>query len=82
LVIAPRLVVPTTLSAAARYFKKARVGSDEGIGWLGGAGHLFWRDPTIGLLVLFETWKMSFSGARPRYPEEAGHFPAFYAGIR
>ena len=29
------------------------VGSDEGIGWLGGAGHLFWRDPSIGLLGAF-----------------------------
>jgi hypothetical protein len=27
------------------------VGSDNGIGAYGGAGHLFWRDPSIGLLV-------------------------------
>ena len=32
------------------------VGSDEGIGWLGGAGHLFWRDPSIGLLGAFGSY--------------------------
>jgi hypothetical protein len=26
------------------------VGSDRGIGYYSGAGHLFWRDPSIGLL--------------------------------
>jgi hypothetical protein len=33
-------------------------------------------------VLIAETWKMPLSGARPRYPEEAEHFPSVYAGIR
>jgi hypothetical protein len=32
------------------------VGSDKGIGAYGGAGHLFWRDPSIGLLGAYGSY--------------------------
>ena len=32
------------------------VGSDQGIGWFGGAGHLYWRDPSIGLLGAYASY--------------------------
>jgi hypothetical protein len=32
------------------------VGSDKGVGAYGGAGHLFWRDPSIGLLGVYGSY--------------------------
>jgi hypothetical protein len=55
------------------------VGSFDGSGWSRGAGHLFWRDPSIGLLGAYGSyfhWNGIGALTIPRIGENVGRFAA------
>jgi hypothetical protein len=55
------------------------VGSDKGIGTHGGAGHLFWRDPSVGLLGAYGSyshWNGIETAAFGRISANAARFAA------
>ena len=52
------------------------VGSDRGIGYYSGAGHLFWRDPSIGLLGAYASYSHSNGINNVVLGEHAGQFAA------